>query len=128
MSLNWRQRHGISSWDIIGFFFKIRRCINDYLSKSWVAFRFQGMIVYNPVSYTSNRYSDPCSPNPCGSNTQCRVAEGRPVCSCLPGHWGNPLSYCQRGECEGKHDYKLSQKLLFCLFNHIVVTTSVTNI
>ncbi|KAI5751389.1 hypothetical protein M8J77_007046 [Diaphorina citri] len=43
---------------------------------------------------------DPCSPNPCGSNTQCNVASNRPVCSCLPGHWGNPLTYCQRGECQ----------------------------
>lgn len=63
------------------------------------------MIVYNPASYSngySSRYTDPCTPNPCGSNTQCRVADGRPVCSCLPGHWGNPLTYCQRGECEGK--------------------------
>lgn len=59
--------------------------------------------MYNPTSYTS-RYNDPCSPNPCGSNTQCRVADGRPVCSCLPGHWGNPLTYCQRGECEGKRE------------------------
>ncbi|KAE9531454.1 hypothetical protein AGLY_010660 [Aphis glycines] len=63
----------------------------------------QGMIIYNPTSYTS-RYTDPCSPNPCGSNTQCRVAEGRPVCSCLAGHWGNPLTYCQRGECEVNQD------------------------
>lgn len=71
---------------------------------------FKGMIVYNPVSYTT-RNTDPCSPNPCGSNTQCRVADGRPVCSCLPGHWGNPLTYCQRGECEGK--------LVYCIiFRH----------
>lgn len=44
---------------------------------------------------------DPCYPNPCGRNTQCFTTAGRPVCSCLPGHHGNPLTSCQRGECSG---------------------------
>lgn len=47
---------------------------------------------------------NPCVPNPCGTSTQCYVTSGRPVCSCLPGHWGNPLTYCQRGECQGIRD------------------------
>ncbi|XP_014249775.1 neurogenic locus notch homolog protein 2 [Cimex lectularius] len=42
---------------------------------------------------------DICRPNPCGSNTQCLPRDNRPVCVCLPGYWGNPLTYCQRGEC-----------------------------
>ena len=46
--------------------------------------------------------SDPCYPNPCGVNTQCFTSAGRPVCSCLPGYHGNPLTSCQRGECAGK--------------------------
>ncbi|CAH0767615.1 unnamed protein product [Bemisia tabaci] len=48
--------------------------------------------------------SDPCSPNPCGTNTQCNVVGNRPVCSCLSGYWGDPLRYCQRGECSGSED------------------------
>ncbi|XP_050544037.1 fibropellin-1 [Daktulosphaira vitifoliae] len=65
----------------------------------------QGMIIYNPTSYTSGRqYYNPCSPNPCGTNTNCRVNNDRPVCSCLPGYFGNPLSICQRGECEVNSD------------------------
>ncbi|KAL1124694.1 hypothetical protein AAG570_001318, partial [Ranatra chinensis] len=45
-----------------------------------------------------------CSPNPCGSNTQCFTRGSRPVCSCLPGYWGNPLAYCQLGECAESRD------------------------
>lgn len=52
---------------------------------------------------------NPCVPNPCGSNTQCYVSSGRPVCSCLPGHWGNPLTNCQRGECQENRDCPASR-------------------
>lgn len=34
---------------------------------------------------------DPCSPNPCGSNTKCN--EG--VCSCLPEYSGDPYVACK---------------------------------
>lgn len=41
-----------------------------------------------------------CSRNPCGVNAMCQeTIGGRPVCSCPPGHSGNPLSYCRRAEC-----------------------------
>uniref|UniRef100_A0A0K8SUK5 Protein lin-12 n=1 Tax=Lygus hesperus TaxID=30085 RepID=A0A0K8SUK5_LYGHE len=50
------------------------------------------------------RSQDICTPNPCGSNTQCLPRDGRPVCVCLPGHYGNPLTYCQRGECSDSND------------------------
>ena len=40
----------------------------------------------------------PCEPNPCGPNTDCRVEAGRPVCSCLPGYYGDPITEC-RPEC-----------------------------
>lgn len=34
----------------------------------------------------------PCDPNPCGSNSACRVgANNSPVCSCQPGFFGDPL-------------------------------------
>lgn len=36
---------------------------------------------------------DPCE-NLCGLNTECRVTNHRPVCSCLDNHFGNPLDMC----------------------------------
>ena len=34
---------------------------------------------------------DPCQPNPCGLNAQCRVSsDGTPSCSCLTGFIGSP--------------------------------------
>jgi hypothetical protein len=33
---------------------------------------------------------DPCSPSPCGPNSQCRTQEGHAVCSCLVGYEGAP--------------------------------------
>lgn len=49
---------------------------------------------------------DLCSPNnPCGTNAKCtpghdNTGRERPVCTCLPGYTGNPLSHCVRGECQ----------------------------
>lgn len=51
-----------------------------------------------------------CSRNPCGSNAICQeTLGGRPVCSCPPGHSGNPLSYCRRGECSDHTECRLDQ-------------------
>lgn len=56
------------------------------------------------ASSISGMSLDPCAVNPCGQNTQCYVSNSRPICSCLPGHFGNPLSYCQRGECQDNYE------------------------
>lgn len=40
---------------------------------------------------------NPCSPSPCGPNSQCRAPNNAAVCSCLPGFIGTPPS-C-RPEC-----------------------------
>lgn len=40
---------------------------------------------------------DPCTPSPCGPNSQCRNIEDHAVCSCLQGYLGSPPS-C-RPEC-----------------------------
>ncbi|KAK6636524.1 hypothetical protein RUM43_010186 [Polyplax serrata] len=53
---------------------------------------------------------NPCYPNPCGRNTQCFTTSGRPVCSCLPGYHGNPLTTCQRGECADNSECPPSKK------------------
>jgi hypothetical protein len=52
----------------------------------------------SPVSFVSLLLSvekpvlrepeNPCSPSPCGPNSQCRVVNGVPVCSCLPNYVG----------------------------------------
>lgn len=34
---------------------------------------------------------------------------GRPVCSCPPGHSGNPLTYCRRAECTTHSDCRGNQ-------------------
>ncbi|KAI4455120.1 endoglin-related [Holotrichia oblita] len=52
---------------------------------------------------------DICSPNPCGVNTKCEsgsddAGNERPVCTCLPGYFGNALTGCIRGECSGDED------------------------
>lgn len=44
---------------------------------------------------------DLCEPNPCGANAICipghdRSGQERPVCNCLPGYTGNPLTHCTR--------------------------------
>jgi hypothetical protein len=46
--------------------------------------------------------SDPCSPSPCGSNTNCRVSGSRAVCSCQYGYYGNPETGCIKGDCLGE--------------------------
>lgn len=33
---------------------------------------------------------NPCSPSPCGPNSQCREVNGQAVCSCLPSYSGSP--------------------------------------
>ena len=42
--------------------------------------------------------SNPCYPNPCGSNAQCRETNGIAVCVCLPDFRGDPTIAC-RPEC-----------------------------
>ncbi|CAH0548908.1 unnamed protein product [Brassicogethes aeneus] len=44
-------------------------------------------------------YVSTCSSGTCGQNAQCQVVGGRPVCSCLRGYSGDPISLCKRSEC-----------------------------
>lgn len=37
---------------------------------------------------------DPC-PGACGRNTQCKVVNHNPICTCLTGYSGDPFSICQ---------------------------------
>lgn len=40
-----------------------------------------------------------CDSYTCGTNARCTMSEGRPVCSCLNLHMGDPLARCVRVEC-----------------------------
>lgn len=40
-----------------------------------------------------------CDGHICGQNAHCTTISGRPVCSCLKGYIGDPLSICNRAEC-----------------------------
>lgn len=46
--------------------------------------------------------NNPCQPSPCGPNSQCKLAKGSAVCSCLPNFTGNPPN-C-RPECSSNSD------------------------
>lgn len=51
-----------------------------------------------------------CARAPCGKNAICQeTLGGRPVCSCPAGYSGNPLSYCEKGECSDHIHCPLNQ-------------------
>jgi hypothetical protein len=50
---------------------------------------------------------NPCSPSPCGPNSQCREINTQAVCSCVPGYIGSPPT-C-RPECITSSECPLSQ-------------------
>lgn len=56
---------------------------------------------YEPV------VNDPCSPSPCGPNSQCREINRQPVCTCVPSMIGSPPN-C-RPECVVDSECDLSQ-------------------
>ncbi|KAK7008174.1 hypothetical protein SK128_009294 [Halocaridina rubra] len=63
--------------------------------------RIETQVQFDPVSRLP---PDPCSPNPCGTNADCRTRGEQPVCTCPIGHEGNPLISCRRGECIEAND------------------------
>ncbi|XP_021954599.1 adhesive plaque matrix protein 2 [Folsomia candida] len=53
------------------------------------------------------RAHDPCNPSPCGTNAECRSSGGdigRAICTCPRGHFGNPQTFCRRGECSSNDE------------------------
>lgn len=50
---------------------------------------------------------NPCTPSPCGPNSQCRVINEQAVCSCVPGFIGSPPT-C-RPECITSSECSLNQ-------------------
>ncbi|XP_046465435.1 neurogenic locus notch homolog protein 3 isoform X1 [Neodiprion pinetum] len=69
--------------------------------------RQQRILSQAGVSYISNylpRYVSGCDTYTCGTNAKCTISEGRPVCSCLNLHMGDPLVQCVRVECQINED------------------------
>lgn len=52
-------------------------------------------------------YEYPCSPSPCGPNSQCVELNGLPACTCLPTYIGSP-PFC-RPECVISSECPLSK-------------------
>lgn len=53
---------------------------------------------------------NPCSPSPCGPNSQCRDVNNQPICTCLRSFFGNPPN-C-RPECSVNSDCSLNTACL----------------
>lgn len=76
--------HGVS------YFIKLYKCFFHIKC-------FTGLNNYINGFVTADVYQEPCSPSPCGPNSQCRSINNQAVCSCLPTFIGSPPS-C-RPEC-----------------------------
>ncbi|CAG7827402.1 unnamed protein product [Allacma fusca] len=50
-----------------------------------------------------NKCKDPCSPNPCGRSTICRVSSHEPICTCAPG-FIKVNQYCLPTNCRSQRD------------------------
>lgn len=67
----------------------------------------------------NNKCRDPC-PGICGLNAECHVSNHAPVCNCLPGYIGNPLSSCHLpppGKLSQKHIKTLSKLINFVVIH-----------
>ncbi|CAG7819415.1 unnamed protein product [Allacma fusca] len=86
----------------------ICKCLRGYTGDPFVQCAQQSPIARRIISVPNTQalasYSNPCSPSPCGTNANCHVSGDRPVCTCAPGHQGNPLTYCSRGECSSNSE------------------------
>lgn len=65
-----------------------------------------------------------CVAGTCGINAQCiTVTGGRPVCACLSGYAGDPLTQCRKVECTGKllniYDNKFNFELKMYLLSSL---------
>jgi hypothetical protein len=47
----------------------------------------------------NQKCKDPC-PGTCGQNARCQVVNHNPICSCPPGHTGDPFNRCFKEECK----------------------------
>lgn len=76
--------------------------------------QYQVMLQFHMTGNFNNHVLDladvpknPCSPSPCGPNSQCREINGQAVCSCVPNYIGTPPN-C-RPECVTSQECLLNQ-------------------
>lgn len=60
-----------------------------------------------------------CGSHTCGVGAHCIQGSVRPVCACLAGHSGDPLSQCIRIECVGEYFVSIHLRLSFCVLPSI---------
>ena len=71
-------------------------CLPDYIGNPYEGCRPECVIDTDCTSTFScirSKCQDPC-PGTCGINTECRVINHRPACTCIQGYSGNPFQYC----------------------------------
>lgn len=49
--------------------------------------------IAQPAYNDNHNQIDPCN-GTCGTNSECKIINHNPVCSCIPKHTGNPLTSC----------------------------------
>lgn len=61
-------------------------CINGYTGDPFI---FCNLLPHE-IKENDNIFKNPCQPNTCGPNSQCRELNKQSVCSCLPNYFGSP--------------------------------------
>lgn len=73
-------------------------CLPEYFGDPYIGCRPECILNTDcdrSKACVNNKCRDPC-PGTCGLNTDCRVVNHAPSCSCLSGYTGNPLSACHQ--------------------------------
>ena len=73
------------------------QCIPEYFGDPYVACRPECVVHSDCPSNKAcqrNKCIDPC-PGTCGINTECRVMNHVPICTCIEGYIGDPFTACR---------------------------------
>lgn len=71
-------------------------CLPDYIGNPYEGCRPECVVDTDCPSILScicSKCQDPCL-GTCGTNTECKVINHRPACTCIQGYSGNPFHYC----------------------------------
>jgi len=69
---------------------------------------FTSCVLASSQALVGRQSQDFCNPTPCGINSKCRMENGRAVCSCQDGYFGNPIDGCKH-ECESDNECSLDR-------------------
>lgn len=79
----------------------------------------------NNLACQNEKCRDPC-PGTCGQNAQCTVVNHNPICSCLPGYEGDPVTVCNLIPLSKDHS-KTTLLHFNYLINYINILSQVRN-